>query len=119
MARDGGRRRGLRVPPDAPVSEGVSFPRVPRPAHRTSDALGFTAPAQSFMIPALVRGAHDDGGGLPIYLRVQLAGPARLRRGPRETPARGAGQEPRSDARIVEEHLPPHPVRPRRLAERD
>src|SRR2546427_11304378 len=102
LARHGGRRHGLRLSADAPLPQGVSFTTAPRRTHRASDALAFIAPAQSFMIPALVRGAHDDGGGLPIHLRIQLAGPARLWRGPRETPARGAGQEPRSDARIVE-----------------
>src|SRR5439155_716372 len=51
---------------------------------------------------------HDHGGGLPIHLPIQLAGPARLRRSPRETAPRGADQESRGDAWFDEEHLPPH-----------
>src|SRR2546422_2274242 len=62
---------------------------------------------------------HAKHRRLPRHLRVQLAGPSRLRRGPREAPGGRTPKEPGGDARVAEEHLPPHPLRARRVAERD
>src|SRR2546428_10830536 len=62
---------------------------------------------------------HARHRRLPRHLRVQLAGPSRLRRGPREAPGGRTPKEPGGDARVAEEHLPPHPLRARRVAERD
>src|SRR5688572_5167200 len=76
-------------------------------------------PRTDGLIPPFRYPVHGHSDGLPIDVRIQLARAARLLRRPREVAQGRASEKPGGDARLDEEHLPPHPLGPRWMVERD